>query len=360
MAIPSSCSSRHDGSADVRDLTLPHGQAVPLGMRLRPINLLIALCATAWTLVSAAAEPGPLVLEAKIPLGDVKGRIDHLAVDVAHRRLFVAELGNNTVAVIDLDGKVVRRLQGFDEPQGVAYLARTQTLYVANGGNGELRAFRGTKLEPVGKLALDGDADNIRIDRDQARIYVGAGSGNLSIIDAAAFKKVGEIALKGHPESFQLDGAGSRIYVNVPDAKEVAVVDLAASKQIASWSTANLRSNYPMALDAPRNRVLVAFRQPTTLVAYDAASGAVQERVEICGDADDVFIDTRRSYVYVACGQGVIDVLAPRDGHTTRVARIDTSQGARTAYFSPDLDRLFLAVRASGAEGAAIWVFRPV
>jgi DNA-binding beta-propeller fold protein YncE len=313
--------------------------------------------------MSSAAEPGsgPLVLEAKIPLGEVKGRIDHLAVDVAHRRLFVAELGNNTVGVIDIDGrKVVRRLEGFDEPQGVAYLARTDTLYVANGGNGDLHAFRGAQLQPVGKLALHDDADNIRIDRDQGRIYVGAGSGNLAIIDAMLFKQVGEIVLRGHPESFQLDSAGSRIYINVPDAKQVAVVDLATGKPIASWSTANLRANYPMALDASRNRVLVAFRQPATLASFDAASGAMQERVDICGDADDVFIDARRGYVYVACGQGVIDVLTDRGGHTTRVARIDTSQGARTVLFSPDLDRLFLAVRANGAEGAAVWIFRPV
>jgi DNA-binding beta-propeller fold protein YncE len=327
------------------------------------IKLLIALCASGWALMSSAAEPGsgPLVLEAKIPLGEVKGRIDHLAVDVAHRRLFVAELGNNTVAVIDIDGrKVVRRLEGFDEPQGVAYLARTDTLYVANGGNGDLHAFRGAQLQPVGKLALDDDADNIRIDRDQARIYVGAGSGNLAIVDATTFKRVGEIVLRGHPESFQLDAAGARIYVNVPDAKEVAVVDRATSRPIASWSTANLRSNYPMALDEPRNRVLVAFRQPATLVSFDTANGALQERVDICGDADDVFIDARRGYIYIACGQGVIDVLADRGGHTARIARIDTSQGARTAFFSPDLDRLFLAVRANGAEAAAVWIFRPV
>ena len=196
------------------------------------------------------------------------------------RRLFVAELGNDTVGVVDIDGrKVVRRLQGFDEPQGIAYLSQTDTLYVANGGDGVLSAFRGAQLEPVGKLDLGGDADNIRIDRDQGRIYVGTGSGNLTIIDAAAFKKTAEIELKAHPESFQLAGEGSRIYVNVPDAQEVAVVDRETSKQIASWPTAGLRSNYPMALDSPRGRVLVAFRQPATLVSFDAASGAVPERM---------------------------------------------------------------------------------
>jgi DNA-binding beta-propeller fold protein YncE len=325
------------------------------------LKLLTVLCAVGWVLVAPAAERGPLVLETKIPLGDVKGRIDHLAIDVAHRRLFVAELGNNTVGVVDIDGrKIVRRLQGFDEPQGVAYYPPTDTLYIASGGDGVLSAFRGAQLEPVGKLDLGGDADNIRIDRDQGRVYVGAGSGNLSIIDAAAFKKTGEVELKAHPESFQLEVKGSRIYVNVPDAREVAVVDRKTNKQIASWPTAELRSNYPMAVDTPRHRVVVAFRQPATLVSFDAASGAVQERIEICGDADDVFVDPRRDYIYVTCGQGAIDVLAHRGDRTTRLARVDTSSGARTALFSAELDRLFVAVRATGSESASVWQFRLV
>jgi len=329
-------------------------------MRSPFLTLLCALSAAGSTLMASAAQPGPLVLETKIPLGDIKGRIDHLAIDVAHRRLFVAELGNDSVSVIDIDAhKLVRRLERLDEPQGVAYFAQTDTLYVANGGDGELRAFRGTQLQPAGQLALGADADNIRIDREQGRIYVGAADGNLTIIDAAAFKKVGEIGLQGHPESFQLESAGSRIYVNVPDAKQVAVVDRKSAKQIASWATAGLRSNYPLALDAQRGRVLVAFRQPATLVSFDAASGAMQERIEICEDADDVFLDAGRDRIYVACGQGAIDVLTAREGRLSRVARVDTSPGARTALFSPDLDRLFLAARAAKGEEAAVWVFRP-
>lgn len=330
-------------------------------MQSRLIKVLIGLCATGWASMAPAAERAPLVLETKIPLGDVKGRIDHLTLDVAHRRLFVAELGNDTVGVVDIDGrKVDRRLEGFDEPQGVAYFSPTDTLYVANGGNGVLSAFRGRQLEPVGELHLGDDADNIRIDRNEGRLYVGVGSGNLARIDIAAFKKIGEIELKAHPESFQLEGEGSRIYANVPDAREVAVVDRKTNKQIASWPTANLRSNYPMVLDSSRNRVLVAFRQPAVLVSFDAASGAMQDRIDICSDADDVFVDARRSYIYVACGQGVVDVLARDGDRTTRAARVDTSPGARTALYSPELDRLFVAARAAGSEGASVWVFRPV
>jgi hypothetical protein len=40
------------------------------------------------------------------------------------------------------------------------------------------------------------------------------------------------------------------------------------------------------------------------------------------------------------------------------LARIPTIPGARTALIVPERDRLYLAVQASGGEGAAVWVVR--
>jgi hypothetical protein len=45
----------------------------------------------------AQTASSPLILEAKIPLGQVSGRIDHLSIDVKRQRLLVAELGNNSL-----------------------------------------------------------------------------------------------------------------------------------------------------------------------------------------------------------------------------------------------------------------------
>ena len=61
---------------------------------------------------SAAAGPAqPLALERKISLGEVRGRIDHLAIDLARERLFVADLGNDSLGVVDLSaGKLLRRM----------------------------------------------------------------------------------------------------------------------------------------------------------------------------------------------------------------------------------------------------------
>ena len=65
-----------------------------------------------WPAALLAQTTGPpLALEAKIPLGDVSGRIDHLGIDVKRRRLFVAELGNDSLGVVDLGaGKLWRTI----------------------------------------------------------------------------------------------------------------------------------------------------------------------------------------------------------------------------------------------------------
>src|SRR5438128_210337 len=195
------------------------------------------------TVVAQTAAGPRLVFEAKFPLGDVSGRIDHLSVDVKRQRLFVAELGNNSLGVIDLAaGKVLRRIDGLSEPQGVAYVRFTDSVFVANAGDGSVRVLRGDDL---------------------------------------------------------------------------------------------------------------------TLMALSIQDGHLAATVETCGDADDVFVDPKRRRVYVSCGEGVIDVLEPGESGYQEIARVPTVSGARTALFVPELDRLFVAVRAGWNEPAAIWVFRP-
>jgi hypothetical protein len=81
----------------------------------------------------------------------------------------------------------------------------------------------------------------------------------LAAIDPASRSKVADIPLKGHPESFQFSEGGSRIFVNVPDARQIAVVDAGAGRQISTLDTAGASSNFPMAVDVDEHRLLVVF-----------------------------------------------------------------------------------------------------
>lgn len=115
-----------------------------------------------------------------------------------------------------------------------------------------------------------------------------------------------------------------------------------------------------MAVDPGAKRVLAVFRNPPMLVAFSSPGWAIAAKMETCGDADDVFVDAKRQRVYVSCGDGVVDVLEPRGDGYARLAKIPTVSGARTSLFVPELDRLFVAVRAASRQPAAIWVFRPM
>jgi DNA-binding beta-propeller fold protein YncE len=301
----------------------------------------------------------PLILEAKIPLGQVSSRIDHLGIDAKRQRLLVAELGNNSLGVVDLAaGKVLRRIADLSEPQGVAYVPFTDSILVANAGDGSVRVLRGEDLTPIGRLELGDDADNVRVDTAHKRVLVGYGKGALAVIDPISLSKTANIRLKAHPEGFQIDETSTQVFVNVPGAHEIVAPDLATGST-QSLPTQGAVSNFPMAIDSEGHRVVVVFRSPPTLMALSSQDGHVVAKVETCGDADDVFVDSKRRRVYVSCGEGVVDVLEPGETGYRRLARVPTVSGARTSLFVPELDRLFVAVRAASNEPAAIWVFRP-
>ena len=264
------------------------------------------LLGLAVTSVAARTEE-TLSLEGKIALPGIAGRIDHMAVDLGRKRLLVAALGNGTLEVVDLaGGHRVKQVTGLREPQGVGYAQKADLVAVASAGDGSVRFYRGEDLAPAGSLALGNDADNVHIDPRTGNFFVGNGSGGLGIIDPEKRSKIGDVKLAAHPESFQIDPASGRIFVNVPDAGEIAVVDLATAKQVASWAVPGLRANFPLAINGSR-AVAAVFRHPAKLALLDAKTGAATQQLDTCGDADDVFFDTKRRRIYISCGAGAVD-----------------------------------------------------
>jgi hypothetical protein len=300
----------------------------------------------------------PLELVQTIALPDVRGRIDHLDIDLDGERLFVAALGNDTVEVVDLRaGQRSARLEHLQEPQGVAYVPEGKRLFVANGRGGRVDVFAGAPLAAAGHVDGLEDADNVRYERNSGHVYVGYGSA-LAVIDAATLKLAAQIKLAGHPESFQLESGASRVFVNVPNAQHIAVVDRNKRSVLATWSLDGKKANFPMALDESNHRVFVATRQPAALLVHDTQTGKRVADLSIGGDADDLFFDAERKRIYVICGQGVIGVVQQRDADRYQnLAQVPSAPGARTGLFVAARKTLYVAVPARGPSPAEIRVY---
>jgi DNA-binding beta-propeller fold protein YncE len=322
-----------------------------------------------WALVALAlgwgAPPAPageavtaLTFVKAIRLPGVKGRIDHLAVDAAGKRLVVAALASDSVEVVDLEkGEVVKRLTGAKEPQGVAILKEKGEIVVAYGGDGSVRFFDPSTLEPAGLVDLGDDADNVRVEAATGRIWVGYGAGSVAAIEKG--KKVADVALQGHPESFQLEEKGTRTFVNVPTAGHVAVVDRKTASVVATWPLNDLKANFPMALDEGKKRLYVGCRNPARLLVLDTDTGKQVAVLEISKDVDDVWVDAATGRLYLSCGEGFVDVVTRAEPERyERATRVPTSAGARTSLFVPATGLLYVAVPQAGAQAAEVRIYR--
>lgn len=313
----------------------------------------------ATTVPARAAEEPPLERVRTIPMPGIKGRIDHMAVDVEGSRLFVAALGNNTLEVLDLKrGVGLHTIAGLHEPQGIAFLPRSDRIVVASAGDGSCRFFDGQSYRPIASVDCKEDADNIRCDDSAGRIYVGCRDGALWAIDAEKPRLLTEIRLAGHPESFQLESKGNRIFVNVPGARRIEIVDRGKAAVVAHWPMEELQANFPMALDETNHRLLIGCRKPARLVVLDTGSGKQIAALPCAGDTDDVFYDAQLQRVYVSGGEGAVSVFQQTDAdHYTLLATVPTAAGARTSLFVPALHRLYVAVPHRGTQQAAIWEY---
>ena len=318
-------------------------------------------------LSSLAVGQEALSLTTRIPMPNVKGRIDHASIDLKGQRLFVAAVGNNTLEVIDLKSvKQVRTISGLSEPQGVYYDAPTNHLFVACGGDGVTNIYDATTFKIFASVKFPDDADNIRFDGRTKQVIVGyagakqlrkrdEGTGGLGFLDTSG-KQIRDIVVDAHPESFRLEEKGTRLFVNIPDKQEIEVIDLAKGAVIARWPVTASKSNFPMSLDEAHHRLIVGAWTPPRLLVFDTDSGKQVASAELAGNSDDLFYDASKSRVYVLTQMGFLEVFQQKDpDHYDRIARYPTPPGTGTGLFVPEMGKLFVFVR--GEPNAEVQVY---
>ena len=327
------------------------------------------------TLLGAAGlaggqEPAALSLVARIPLPSVEGRIDHLGVDVKGQRLFVAAVGNHTLEVIDLKaGKPLHTIADLAEPQGVFYDASSNRLFVACALDGVTKIFDGTTFQLLATAKFPDDADNVRYDGRRKQIVVGyagakelrkrtQGTGGLGFLDSDGNKRR-DVVIDAHPESFRLEQSGNRIFVNVPEKKEIEVIDQTSFTVLARWPVTSAQGNFPMALDEAHHRLFVATWTPSRMLVFDTETGHEVASGDTAGPSDDLFYDATNTRIYVLTSTGFLEVFRQKDpDHYELIGHYPTPPHTQTGLFVPEWGRLFAAAQKHGDQSAEIRVYQ--
>jgi DNA-binding beta-propeller fold protein YncE len=316
-------------------------------------------------------EKEPLKLVQKIPLPNVKGRIDHIDVDVKGKRLFVAGLENGTLEVVDLNqGKLMRSIPGFKAPQGIAYIPSANKIFVASNDDGVVRVFRGDTLELLDTIKLDLGANRVAYDPRAGVIYVGYGGkvankdkGEVGIIDVKTNKHIGDIDVGLRAAEILMDKSGQTLFVFDNIASKIQVIDNKKREMVSAWQVSSQRPG-DGAFDETNHRLLIGTRVPPTMTVMDSTTGKEIMSLPTVEGMDGVYYDAVHKRVYVSGGRdsdvGYVFVYQQQDAdHYTQIGKIPTRTFAGTAFWCPELNRYYVAAAGNDKEEAAILVFEP-
>jgi DNA-binding beta-propeller fold protein YncE len=343
----------------------------------RTVRRLPRALLTGWAILcllpmaaNSQEQKQPLRLVQTIPLPGVKGRLDHMDVDVKGKRLFVAGLENGSLEVVDLQtGKRTQSVPGFKKPQGIFYVADLKKVFVASGDDGMLRVFRSDRLDLLDSIQLEPGPNRLAYDPHDKRIYVGYGGkdagkdyGQVGVIDASTDQRIGDIKVAAHPAEIVMTESGKTLFVAIPALSEIQVVDARKREVVATWKPKGERVG-DMALDESTHRLFVGTRTPL-LIVVDSASGAEIASLPTVEGMDGVYFDAVRKRVYVSGGRGFdvgsVWVYEQKNAdHYQLLGKVPTRPGAGTSFWSPELNRYYVAAPANDKDDAAILVYEP-
>jgi DNA-binding beta-propeller fold protein YncE len=233
-----------------------------------------------------------------------------------------------------------------------------------------LRIFRGDTLDLLAAIKLDLGPNRVTYDPHADLLYVGYGGtdagkdyGQVGIINAKTDKHIGDIKVDAHPAELLLDASGKTLFVFVSAASKVQVVDTTKREAVSTWPVSS-RRNGDGALDQETHRLFIGTRTPPQMIVMDSQSGKEIANLPTIEGMDGVYFDAAHKRVYVSGGRdqgaGYVFVYQQKDAdHYETIGKITTRPGAGTSFWSPELNRYYVAAPAHDHEQAAILVFEP-
>ncbi len=327
------------------------------------LAVLWALCAVLAPRAQSQTS-APLKQIQSIPLPNVEGYFDHMAVDVKGQRLFIPGEHQRTIEVVDLHaGKVIHTITGFGgDPRKTIYLPETNEIWV-DDGDATCKAFSGDSYELVKNIPLTGH----ELDKDSRRVpdngvydpathifYLGDRAdgmkkegvkGSIEIVDLKNGKLAGSIEVEGlNPAGLVLDPGSQRMFVVMGDTSQ--------QKVIAMWPITGGPEPHAVALDAAHHRLFIGSRvkrshiyKPGKLVVMDSDSGKVIDAIDTEGGVDEVVFDVQSKRIYYTGTTGFVEVFKQVDAdHYERLGRVATGPIAKTTLLVPELKRFYAAV----------------
>lgn len=245
--------------------------------------------------------------------GTKGGHGDWLAYDQDTRSVWLAQSPDNNTVVIDTDTNAIKAvIPGVLNSNGLALTP--QYAFVADVGNNTVDVIDKRTFQKVGTAKPTGTTpDSTTYVPSTNQVYVASDDNNTedAIGTAAPFASATTIQLLPQPSA---DGPDVSTYVASkdklyqPDQGQVDVIDPHTNTIVATWPILSSGDVKPLVYDPVTNHFLAGTTNNQMLV-LDGDTGKVLASIPISGSVDETAIDVGARLAYVGDKAGVVDII---------------------------------------------------
>jgi hypothetical protein len=236
-----------------------------------------------------------------IPLPNVKGRLDHMGVDLEQKRLFVAAVGKNTLEVIDLAlGRVLKSLTGFKNTQDALFLGGNFNKLNVSSLDDHLRIFQGETFNLVQDFKVEPDPNRLLYDPATNLVYFGYGGQNAGF-DQLVADMTAPTPRPGHLAEIRMDD-DRRLLPVTPSltSSTSSTLGNASSSRVGQQEGDGATD---LALDQASQWLFIGTRNPPEMTVYDSESGQEIQALQAPETMDGLHYDAQLKRIYLTGGR---------------------------------------------------------
>ncbi len=314
---------------------------------------------------SQPAQSGPLAPQNLVVAGphtmrqlgmvNLPGSPGFDAAAIANGKLLLTQTDNSTLDIFDPAlRRIVAQVVDLQSPRGIGVDQQHGLIYVAQAGNNSVAviSFEGWQVKHV--IPLPQSPTTLLLDDSGNLLYWASASNNaLSILDINTRQNLGTVDLGGRPRGMAWDAQRNVAFVALQDQNEIVAVD--KTLQVVSRFKLNASQPTGIVYDPRARRLYVAARG--AVLAINDQDGSETSRVQAPAGVDGLWLDPQSRTVYAA-SPGQLLVVRASDTGLTAVDKIPSDIKGHTVACDPESQMVFLP---GGREGrSAVLLLQPM
>jgi YVTN family beta-propeller protein len=254
----------------------------------RPLLSAILLCTSVLATASDLRQIGMVNIPGAPGFGELA---------FCNGMLLMTHTGASAVDVFDpAKRRVVAQITGLQSPRGLAVDEQGGKVYVADHGSNSIAVISTDGWKVVDSIGLPGSPNAVLLDGDGKMYWTDADAGMISLLDLHTKQDVARTDLGGTPRDLEWDGAHKIVFATLQDVHQVVTID--PQLKVVNRFTVNASQPTGLVYDPQYHELYVAVR--FAVLAISADTGVEIDRVAAPSGVDRLWLDPDSHTLYAA------------------------------------------------------------